>query len=77
MIYKTPLRLTTLHFEQRFLIDDVTFITTSPYIHPTLKSGVSSQSFDYTCYLSVSPAQIYSAVSISGPLSVMAMLCSK
>lgn len=34
MIYKTPLRLTTLHLEQRFLIDDVTFIATSPYILP-------------------------------------------
>ncbi len=26
MMYKRPLRLTTLHFEQRFLIDDETFI---------------------------------------------------
>ena len=34
MIYKTPLRLTTLHLEQRFLIDDVTFITISPCIQP-------------------------------------------
>ena len=38
MIYKTPLRLTTLHFEQRFLIDDVTFKTGSPYIQPYLAS---------------------------------------
>jgi hypothetical protein len=26
MMYKRPLRFTTLHFEQRFLIDDDTFI---------------------------------------------------
>ena len=30
MIYKRPLRLTTLHFEQRFLIDDDTFIHLTP-----------------------------------------------
>jgi hypothetical protein len=30
MIYKRPLRLTTLHFEQRFLIDDDTFIILTP-----------------------------------------------
>jgi hypothetical protein len=30
MIYKRPLRLTTLHFEQRFLIDDDTFILLTP-----------------------------------------------
>lgn len=26
-MYSTPLRLTTLHLEQRFLIDDDTFMT--------------------------------------------------
>lgn len=26
-MYRTPLRLTTLHFEQRFFIDDETFMT--------------------------------------------------
>jgi hypothetical protein len=31
MIYRRPLRLTTLHFEQRFLIDDETFIFLTPY----------------------------------------------
>ena len=30
MIYNRPLRLTTLHFEQRFLIDDDTFIHPTP-----------------------------------------------
>jgi hypothetical protein len=29
MMYKRPLRLTTLHFEQRFRIDEDTFITYS------------------------------------------------
>jgi hypothetical protein len=33
MIYKRPLRLTTLHFEQRFLIDDDTFIKLTPDDH--------------------------------------------
>jgi hypothetical protein len=36
MIYKRPLRFTTLHFEQRFRIDDETFIylllTTTIYL---------------------------------------------
>jgi hypothetical protein len=32
-MYNTPLRLTILHFEQRFLIDAVTFIIISPYLH--------------------------------------------
>jgi hypothetical protein len=30
MMYKRPLRLTTLHFAQRFLIDDDTFILPTP-----------------------------------------------
>jgi hypothetical protein len=30
MMYKRPLRFTTLHFEQRFLIDDDTFIQPTP-----------------------------------------------
>jgi hypothetical protein len=29
-MYTTPLRLTTLHLEQRFLIDDETFMVISP-----------------------------------------------
>ena len=33
MIYKRPLRFTTLHFEQRFLIDDDTFILLTPDYH--------------------------------------------
>jgi hypothetical protein len=33
MIYKRPLRFTTLHFEQRFLIDDDTFINLTPSDH--------------------------------------------
>lgn len=30
MTYKTPLRLTILHFEQRFLTEDETFTMTTP-----------------------------------------------
>ncbi len=30
MIYRRPLRFTTLHFEQRFRIDDETFINLTP-----------------------------------------------
>jgi len=30
MMYKRPLRLTTLHFAQRFRIDDETFINLTP-----------------------------------------------
>lgn len=30
MMYKRPLRLTTLHFEQRFRIDEDTFIKLTP-----------------------------------------------
>jgi hypothetical protein len=46
MIYNRPLRLTTLHFEQRFRIDDETFINLTPndiQVYP------ESQSLDYTC----------------------------
>jgi hypothetical protein len=35
MIYKRPLRFTTLHFEQRFRIDDETFIPNSLQ-HPSV-----------------------------------------
>jgi hypothetical protein len=30
MMYKRPLRFTTLHLEQRFLIDDDTFMLLTP-----------------------------------------------
>lgn len=46
MMYKRPLRLTTLHFAQRFRMDDETFITLTPndnQVYP------NSQSLDYTC----------------------------
>jgi hypothetical protein len=46
MIYKRPLRLTTLHFEHRFRIDDETFIDLTPndnHVYP------NSQRPDYTC----------------------------
>ncbi len=46
MIYKRPLRFTTLHFEQRFLIDDETFIKHTPSDHQVYPY---SQRFDYTC----------------------------
>jgi hypothetical protein len=48
MTRNMPLRLTTLHFEQRFLIDDVTFMITSPVA--LRLSLFSRQSFDYTCF---------------------------
>jgi hypothetical protein len=55
MMYKRPLRLTTLHFEQRFLIDDDTFIILTP-------SGLAvypySQRLDYTCLFACRPEQI-------------------
>jgi hypothetical protein len=45
MMYKRPLRLTTLHFEQRFLIDEETFIKTTPNAYQVFPY---SQSLDYT-----------------------------
>lgn len=55
MIYNRPLRFTTLHFEQRFLIDDETFINLTPndvLVFPC------SQRFDYTCQSFYRPALI-------------------
>ena len=46
MIYKRPLRLTTLHFEQRFRIDDETFITLTPNDYQVFPNN---QRPDYTC----------------------------
>jgi hypothetical protein len=46
MMYKRPLRLTTLHFEQRFRIDDDTFINLTPSDHQVYPY---SQRLDYTC----------------------------
>lgn len=72
-----PLRLTILHFEQRFLIDAVTFILISPY-YPGRNAprGLLSQSCNYTCSYIIRPAH-YTAVRINGPFSVIATLCSK
>lgn len=44
MTYKTPLRLTILHFEQRFLTDDETFTITTP-LRATAPLSVPSQTF--------------------------------
>lgn len=55
MIYKRPLRLTTLHLEQRFLIDDDTFIIITPsdnHVFPC------SQKLDYTSLYSCRPVLI-------------------
>jgi hypothetical protein len=45
MMYKRPLRFTTLHFEQRFRIDDDTFMNLTPNENPLY---TISQSFYYT-----------------------------
>lgn len=53
MMYKRPLRLTTLHFAQRFRMDDETFINLTPndnQVYP------NSQRFDYTCQCFYRPA---------------------
>ncbi len=55
MIYKRPLRLTTLHFEQRFLIDDETFILLTPSDHQVFPY---SQRLDYTCLFTYRPVAI-------------------
>jgi hypothetical protein len=55
MMYKRPLRLTTLHFEQRFLIDDDTFINLTPNDHQMIPC---SQRFDYTCQYTCRPVSI-------------------
>ncbi len=51
MTYKTPLRLTILHFEQRFLTEDETFTITSP-LRTTVQLTCAQPNFYYTCYLS-------------------------
>jgi hypothetical protein len=55
MMYKRPLRLTTLHFEQRFRIDDDTFITLTPNDYQVYPF---SQRFDYTCQCIYRPVLI-------------------
>ena len=55
MIYKRPLRFTTLHFEQRFLIDDDTFILLTPDNQRVVSY---SQSLDYTCQYPYRPVII-------------------
>jgi hypothetical protein len=52
MMYKRPFRLTTLHFEQRFRIDDDTFINLTPSYYLVYPD---SQSLDYTCHCSSRP----------------------
>jgi hypothetical protein len=48
MINSTPLRLTTLHLAQRFLIDDVTLIRAFSFFLPFVQPWRDSQSFNYT-----------------------------
>jgi hypothetical protein len=55
MMYKRPLRLTTLHFEQRFRIDDDTFIYLTPRGHQVYPY---SQRPDYTCQRTCRPVLI-------------------
>jgi hypothetical protein len=55
MINKRPLRFTTLHFEQRFLIDDDTFILLTPRYHQVF---LYSQRPDYTNLFTRRPVQI-------------------
>ncbi len=76
MMYKTPLRLTILHFAQRFLIDAVTFITISPCDPASPEVQRQSRICDYTRTLYIRPG-CYNSVKISGPFSVMATVCSK
>ncbi len=45
MMYKRPLRFTTLHLEQRFLIDEDTFMNITPCDHQVYPY---SQRLDYT-----------------------------
>ena len=45
-MYKRPLRFTTLHLEQRFRMDDETFIQLTPN---DLQVYPNSQNPDYTC----------------------------
>ncbi len=73
MIYKRPLRFTTLHFEQRFLIDDDTFILLTPNGLPI---SLCSQKFDYTCQCTYRLAY-QGTVNISGSPSVIATECSQ
>jgi hypothetical protein len=74
MIYKRPFRLTTLHFEQRGLIDDDTFIVTFLTSFPLAHSA--QQSLDYTCP-SLSRPVFYGTVKIKGSPSVITTECSK
>ena len=55
MMYKRPLRLTTLHFEQRFRIDDDTFIKLTPRGHQVYPY---SQRFNYTCHPTCRPVLV-------------------
>jgi hypothetical protein len=73
MIYKRPFRFTTLHFEQRFRIDDETFINLTPsscLVYP------NSQSVDYTCQYISRPVPNQGRVRMSGSFSVIATECS-
>jgi hypothetical protein len=56
MIYSIPLRLTTLHLAQRFLIDGDTFII-SLLLNPT--TWLYCQSLNYTCLSNFRPEQIF------------------
>ncbi len=75
MTYTMPLRLTILHFEQRFLIEDDTFIIKAPLrFH-----GVTAKSFiilGRPSFVQVS-CFAHGSVSTNGPFSVTATLCSK
>jgi hypothetical protein len=67
-----PLRLTILHFEQRFFTDEETFISVAPSKRLYLPAEVS---IILKTYIFVQPD--YRTVKIKGSPSVIATLCSK
>lgn len=78
MTYTVPLRRTILHFEQRFLTDEETFIFRTPSTICRLNDRTTtSRSFHYTSYPFFRPVPSEANVNICGPFSVTAMVCSK
>lgn len=74
---KIPLRFTTLHLEQRFLIDDETFTTTSPSIRPAFHVSPAKVSIIHAVPCLVqSDFLCHGTVRITGPFSVIATVCS-
>ena len=74
MIYKVPLRFTILHFAQRFLIDDDTFIVT--YSFSLQFDRQPRQAKTVIIPGLAACVQAYGKVSITGSPSVTATECS-